>query len=496
MLCAVLLTAFPFCAVHGQQPDKPRLVRVTVDPETGSDMIYWEPSPTPGVDYYVIGRVVRPNPLEPWALVQVGTADASATSFENPNTTSDEESIGYTVWAVDEPVPGSLFSSLYDEPDSTLFAGAVFDSCRATLSVTWNDYNSWRGQIRNYTVYQRLDNGLYVALATLPEGTNQYTLGGVMENYPYRIFIEASHSDGIRLSTSNRIDIVTDMSVVPDYIYADFATLGADGGIDLSFSIDPASELQTYKLLRSSAPDGSFDTITTIQTSAKSLSYHDEVPFVSGRYYYRLMAFNNCGRPALASNLASNVLLGGTYSNLLVNLSWNEYLQWGDGVDHYQVTRETGFRYPLADSFSVGTDTWFRDDFSTRINYNDPQSTRICYRITAFESSAGSATPNTSRSNLLCFSLEPDVRMPNAFIPNSQDGVNNTFRPVFSFVPERYEMTIFNRSGLKIWEGSGPWDGRVNGKMVNEGVYLYHLVVYNFSGTGRERTGTVTVVYQ
>jgi hypothetical protein len=496
IICLILFTGITGGTISGQQPDKPHLVMVTVDPETGNDIIYWEPSPTAGVDYYLIEMAVRPNPLEPYALIMVGTADATATSFENPNTTSDEESVGYTVLAVDEPVAGSLLFSLYDEPDSTIFVRAVFDSCQATLSLSWCDYNNWRGEIGQYTVYQRLGNGLYLALAVLPEGTNQYILNNVEENITYSLFIEAAHTDNIRRSTSNRVDLFTGMSLVPDAIYADYATLGENNGIDLSFTIDPNSELQTYKLLRSTTPDGSFDTIATLHTADKSVSYHDEISFTSGHYYYQLVAFNNCGMPAVASNLASNVLLGGNYSNLLINLNWNDYIDWSGGVDHYQVTRETGIQGLLADSFSVGTDTYFIDDFSNRIHYSDPQSTRVCYRITAFESPGVLASQNISRSNRICFSIEPDVRMPNAFIPNSMDGVNNTFRPIFSFTPERYEMTIFNRSGLKIWEGSGPWDGCVNGKQVTEGVYLYHLVIYNFSGIERKFTGEVAVIYQ
>ena len=480
-----------------QQLERPPLVRVTVDPETGYDIIYWQPSPSPGVDYYVIGKVVRPNPSEPYALVKVDTVVSTATSFENQHTTSGEESIGYTVWAVDQRTADSSYYSLYDEPDSTIFTRAVFDSCQATIELTWNDYNTWRGEIQNYTVYQRLDDGLYVILKTLQEGTNHYTLFNVQENVTYSLFVEAEamHEGNMLRSTSNRIDLFTNMSLIPDGINADYATLSDYNSIDLSFTVDPNSELQTYKLLRSVTPGGTFDTISTLHTANKVIVYHDEIPFTSGIHYYKLMAFNNCGKAVATSNLASNVLLGGNCDNLLISLNWNEYLNWTGGVDYYLLSRETGVQSVLMDSISVGTDTFFRDDFSTRIDYNQPQSTRVCYRITALESTGAQGSQNTSRSNRLCFNLNPDVRLPNAFIPNSNDGINNTFYPIFSFVPERYEIIIFNRSGLKIWEGSGPWDGKVNGNPASEGVYLYHLNIFNFTNTTREITGQVTVVY-
>ena len=57
-------------------------------------------------------------------------------------------------------------------------------------------------------------------------------------------------------------------------------------------------------------------------------------------------------------------------------------------------------------------------------------------------------------------------------------------------------MIIYNGHGLKIWEGSEAWDGRVNGKYVREGVYLYHLKINQHSGDSNEYHGSVTVLYR
>ncbi|MBN1415803.1 MAG: gliding motility-associated C-terminal domain-containing protein [Bacteroidales bacterium] len=495
-LCLFLYLISGGGALFCQRPEKPELIRVTVDPETGYDLIYWQPSPSPGIDYYVIGKEVILNPFEPSSRTEVGRVDYTATSFESRFTTSGVESVGYSVWAEDHLSADSINYSYYDGPDSTIFARAVFDSCKATITLAWNDYNTWRGNIQKYTVYQRLGSGLYVVIASIPEGTSTYTLTHVQENTTYSLFIEATHLDNIRSSTSNRIDLFTDMSQVPDEINADFATLGANNSIDLSFTVDPNSELQTYTLLRSTNQVGPFDTIATLNTPEKVIHYNDDIGFTSGVYYYKLVAFNNCGDEVVSSNLASNVLLRGNQDNLLISLNWNDYLDWTGGVDHYQVSIETGFQGIYSDSINVGDDSFFSDDFSSRVNYEDSQSTRTCYSITAYEDAEPGRSQHTSRSNRICFNLNPDVRMPNAFIPNSNDGINNTFRPIFSFAPERYELTIFNRSGLKIWEGSEPWDGKVNGDQVTEGVYLYHIKIFNFTNTGRELSGQVAVVYQ
>ncbi len=479
-----------------QQPDKPKLVMVTVDPETGNDVIYWQRSTSPQVDYYVIAIAVKPNPLEPYALMQVGTAPASDTFFINTNTNSDEKSIGYTVWAVDQLSPDTIFISLYDEPDSTIYTSATFDSCQTSITLSWNDYNTWRGNIREYNVYQRVGNGIYLLLATLNEGTNNYTLTNVNENQTYSLFVEAVNNDNNRRSRSNMVNIFTSMSVIPDYINADYATFGDNNRISLSFSVDPNTQLQHYKILRSTVPDGNFDTIEDIMTHDKNILFTDDVDFTSGIYYYKLMAINNCGRPVATSNTACNIILRGQIDNQVVTLNWNAYIDWVTGVDHYIVYRENGINEIQIDSVEVGTNLMFYENFTDRVNYQEPLSSHVCYHIVAFQSPDSSGKEHKSRSNTVCFDLDADVRIPNAFVPNSNDGINNTFRPFFAFEPQRYELMIFNRAGLKIWEGSEPWDGIVNGRAVAEGIYLYFLKVYYYSGNTKEYNGQVTVIYQ
>lgn len=474
-----------------QAPASPVLYQVTVDPETGYDVITWYPSPSGKVDYYVVANSVLVNPLEPYALSEVGRTISSDTVFVNKNTESGEKSIGYTVFAISGMPPDSAYNSEYDEPDSTIFVSAAFDSCNGAISLTWNDYNKWRGLLKEFVINQRLDNGLYLQLERLPEGIQNYVLSPVQENISYRLFVEAINKDNVRRSASNVVTVFTGMSQIPDTIKADYATFGDENSVALSFSIDPDSELKIYKLLRSSSRDGLYDTIADFTTNDKLIRFTDAIPFTGGVYYYKLVAYNNCEKPVTVSNLANTILLGGNSDNASVTLNWNEYVGWYEGVEDYTVYRVSGGVY---DSVYTGPDTGFRDDFSNRVDYENPQNSQVCYQVAAVES--GLESENTSRSNLLCFSLHPRIYMPNAFIPNSDDGINNTFGPVFSFAPERYELAIFNRSGLRIWEGSEPWDGKVNGKSASEGVYLYHLKIFNYSDPAQELSGSVTIVYR
>jgi len=70
-----------------------------------------------------------------------------------------------------------------------------------------------------------------------------------------------------------------------------------------------------------------------------------------------------------------------------------------------------------------------------------------------------------------------EVFLPNAFTPNF-DGNNDVFMPNFDPPVEIKSMSIFNRWGEKLYEGTGnavAWDGKYKGEMQPSGVYVYTL---------------------
>ena len=71
------------------------------------------------------------------------------------------------------------------------------------------------------------------------------------------------------------------------------------------------------------------------------------------------------------------------------------------------------------------------------------------------------------------------VYVPNCFTPNG-DEANNVWGPVFNgdYVTEDFTMLVFNRWGNLIWESHHPdarWDGTYNGKMCQDGVYIWKM---------------------
>ena len=69
--------------------------------------------------------------------------------------------------------------------------------------------------------------------------------------------------------------------------------------------------------------------------------------------------------------------------------------------------------------------------------------------------------------------------VPTAFTPND-DGNNPLFEPIFAagFNPDDYKFQVFNRWGQLLFESNNHqigWDGTYNGKLVQDGTYLYKI---------------------
>ena len=89
--------------------------------------------------------------------------------------------------------------------------------------------------------------------------------------------------------------------------------------------------------------------------------------------------------------------------------------------------------------------------------------------------------------------------IPNAFTPDG-DTYNETFQPVFTsgFDPYDFKLLIFNRWGEVVWESNDAsvgWDGTYNGKLVQNGTYVWKVEFKTLSNDERiMRTGHVNVI--
>jgi len=83
------------------------------------------------------------------------------------------------------------------------------------------------------------------------------------------------------------------------------------------------------------------------------------------------------------------------------------------------------------------------------------------------------------------------VKIPNAFTPNG-DGLNEVFRPIGTCEYTDYNLVIFNRWGIKIFEtneiGAG-FDGKLNEEVLPQGAYMYRFT-YETESVENRLTGS------
>lgn len=89
----------------------------------------------------------------------------------------------------------------------------------------------------------------------------------------------------------------------------------------------------------------------------------------------------------------------------------------------------------------------------------------------------------------------PYIFVPNAFTPNG-DGNNDVLYVRTQFADEVY-FAVYHRWGEKVFETTNKdigWDGKINGKQADAGVYVYRLRVRCFTKEVYEESGNVTLI--
>lgn len=101
-------------------------------------------------------------------------------------------------------------------------------------------------------------------------------------------------------------------------------------------------------------------------------------------------------------------------------------------------------------------------------------------------------------STLVDIEEEPEVFVPNAFTPDG-DGTNDEFKPVTAYerVIENYRLIIFNRGGEQVFSSdkfNEGWQGKYEGKSVEEGTYQYIIEGEYFNGEDFSKSGRIQLI--
>lgn len=88
-----------------------------------------------------------------------------------------------------------------------------------------------------------------------------------------------------------------------------------------------------------------------------------------------------------------------------------------------------------------------------------------------------------------------DVYIPNTFTPNG-DLKNEYFIPL-GYGIEKINIVIFDRWGLQLFKEDNTilgWDGKKNGKLCEQGIYVYQVEIFTLAGQVFSRTGHVNLL--
>lgn len=484
LLLSFLSVVYPlYGQADNDPPDAPVLILVTVHPETGFTELKWTKSIAPDAAGYIVYYFRNGEGFAFDTLRSPLTTD-----YINTGSGADLRSEAYVVASFDTAGNVSPLSNRLE----TIFSGVTVDTCRSSLTISWNSYIPEPAQVTGYRIRISENGGTFYTAGITSSVENSFTFGNIRNGSTYCLLAEAL-LPGDDISSSNKACVTVNMQTPPLWINADYATVDQSGKITLSFTIDPASEINNYRLERKEQEDPVFSDLANFKVTGKTIQYTDESADVTKRYTYRLAAINNCGIPAIYSNPAGNITALLEFQGERLKLSWNRYTGWRGIISEQTIMADYGNGYGILTAVSPA-------DSVLGINYSEIMyritGSEVCFYISANEASDTLGFSGSSRSNSVCTGTEERIFSPNAFTPGG-DNINDSFRPLLSFLPVSYLLVITDRNNNILFESRAydlAWDGTVKGSPVPPGLYLWYLKVKTPSGRQIQKSGTVTII--
>lgn len=483
----LFLIILPFLPVYGQDdeeaPAAPTLLFATINKDNGYTELLWTSNTEPDLAGYAVYNFRNG---EGYIIDSVFNISATSYSFRNPWSESRQEC--YVIAAFDV---SRNISRLSNEL-CTVYSMANPDPCNNLIGVSWTSYKSFPYEVLRYDVMVSENSGPYYLAESAGSNENGISLGNITEGSRYDFIIKAVLENG-QSSSSNPTSAVASLTTLPRWINADYATVTDNGEIELSFHIDSSSDIDTFALQRRTGYSGPYQQIELFTGGdTESLSYTDRSARTDEINFYRLSAVV-CREYALTSNTASNLKLSLTNTGNEIILNWNRYRQWLGSVSSWTILADKGKGFEYEATVSPD-DTLYV--ISIPGIMHELKKDELCFKIRATETGNPHGINGESVSGNACTTIEELVTLPNVFTPDG-DGINDLFRPVMTFTPAEYRLTISDRRRKVVFETSDhteSWDGTSGGSPVAQDVYMWFLRVTTPSGLSIDRTGTITVV--
>ena len=470
------------------QPDVPAMDSVSITP-AGEAVIGWQPGLAPDIAGYIIYRVTTINDSIDFV------PGIASTSYIDPDATPCGEAFRYAIAAVDSC--GNKSPGTFLEPHQTLFLQEIdYDPCFLVNTLSWNAYVNFDPPLEGYEIHVSTDGSDFSLLATVGAGQTFYSHEDLAPTTSYTYFIRAFSQGRTKTSTSCSRSMTTYNSPFPQYMYLSYVTVGEDHRVELSFLADTSAHVNGYRIFRGEDM-ASMSLIGEVPPSGSEMMNFTDAGAETWAesYFYRVSVIDSCNNESFIANSSRTILLQVESHEDLINvLSWNAYESWEGGVSGYSIFRrlgEGGIPSLIGQTGPGGVT--FSDDVSSL----GQTGGRIIYFVEAEE---GPGNPYglsaISRSNEVLADVMEKVFVPNAISPY---GINNRLKPVGSFISEEnYLFVVYDRWGRQVFEAYDPadaWDGTYNGRLVEQGVYVYLLRFTTATGEIILRKGSVAVIF-
>lgn len=469
-------------------PDTPVLTKVSVNTTTDLAEITWAPVLATDTKGYYIYQYA-------------GGAFTLIDSVMGINSTFYLYNLSQAV-LLPESYGVAAFDSCHNtSPISTTFTTINLinksDVCSGSNNLTWTAYSNFINGVDSYEIYYQTNFGGYSFLASVDASTFNYKHVGLTNGTIYDYYVLAKETGTGLFSTSNHVSQLASVLILPQFTYLRYATVTDDKQIDLAFFGDSVATVSYYKVMRANDINGPYQQIGQVDSSsANATHYYTDlnVDVDVQSYFYKIITVDSCGVDGSTSNAAKTILLRADENIDLKNLiKWSDYIGWSTGVNDVKLFRyvnQTFNPQPIA-FIPYATNEYVDDvgDFTA-------SSGEFCYSVMAREAPGNIYSfADSSQSNVVCFNQQSTIYIPNAFSPT---GSNPVFKPHFVFVnTDGYLMRIFNKWGDLMFETTSPekgWDGKVNGEIVPQGVYVYVMKYKNTAGASFEKRGAVTII--
>jgi gliding motility-associated-like protein len=409
----------------------------------------------------------------------------SATSWTITSNASKYLSVAYVITAHLPGLQGC--TSPLSNAISTIFCSSAIDTCSGKITVSWNRYSDFPKKVTGYKILVSENGSSLAEKYSTDKDAQSLAITDFRTDADYCFSVRAILEDGT-FSGSNKTCLSTRMQRPPAWINADFASVNSRNLTDLSFTIDPMSEITHFILEKSNDKYSGFVEISRQSPVNGKVTYTDNEADTKKISYYRLSALNSCNNVIRTSAVISNIVLTARLMDDNILLSWNSSLKLMGSSTTYYIFADIGHGF---ENKSVTQDTSLT--LALRELMYDISGKEICFYTEAHESGNPNGINYISKSSTACTSSEEVVTVPNVFTPNN-DSRNDLFRPVLSFTPAAYRFTITDRRGKVVFDTTdclAEWDGNSN---ETEVVFLWFLKVTAPSGKNITRTGTVTIL--